>query len=113
MSQDAAVHYLREECRLGNQLVQQVWDVLLPVGHERFVVARPSAKSDDHHFLSAWRDHSAERGWAEDGGGRPRSRHRTQEVAATERNRMGNLTRAAVMVFSKPHGFLTSYNTIG
>ena len=47
MAEDALIHYLGEEARLGDELVEQVGNILLPLGGEGFLVARASAKGDD------------------------------------------------------------------
>ena len=88
VAENAAIDHLREERRLRDQLVQQVRDVLLPVRHERLVVARASAEGDDNGFLSARRDHSAQR----------RMRRRCAAAApapVTERRKLRRLSEIA------------------
>src|SRR2546429_796049 len=54
--QDSAVHHLREEGGLGDELPHKVWNVLLAFGSEGFLVACTTAKGNHDHFALAGRD---------------------------------------------------------
>ena len=47
VAEDTLIHYLGEETRLRDELVEQVRNILLPLGGEGFLIAGASAKSDD------------------------------------------------------------------
>ena len=50
VAEDAPIHYLGEEARLGDEFVHQVRNVFLPFGGEGFLVARAPAEGDDDDF---------------------------------------------------------------
>jgi len=52
VAEDTLVHYLGEETRLRDELVEQVGNILLSLGGEGFLIASASAKSDDDGFSS-------------------------------------------------------------
>src|SRR6202041_2439956 len=47
VAEDTLIHYLGEETRLRDELVEQVRNILLPLGGEGFLIASTSTKSDD------------------------------------------------------------------
>src|SRR3984957_20211226 len=62
MTQDPSIDYLGEERALGNELVQEMRDVFLSIGHESFFIASSSSKGNDDCLLPCPHGHGTQRG---------------------------------------------------
>ena len=51
MSEYSPIYHLREERRLRNQFAQQVWNILLPIGHKGLFLPGTAAEGDHHNFF--------------------------------------------------------------
>ena len=91
VTQNAAIDHLAEERSAGNQFLQQVRDVFLPLGHEGFLVTGSPAEGDHDYFAVARPRHEAPRGESGQRAAHARTGNCTQEVAAAPGDRSRNL----------------------
>ena len=85
VAEDSAVGDLSKETGLRSEFIQQVRDVLLPLGRKSFLVSRAAAECDDNDLALTLRTFSVnKRACAGDSGTKRRARRRTQEVTSAQ-----------------------------
>jgi hypothetical protein len=69
MAQDSPIHHLSEKCRLGDEFLYQMGDVLLTLRCESLLITRASPKSDDYDlsFLGVSRPSPADQAGGQQG----------------------------------------------
>ena len=93
VAQDALIHHLGEEARLGRQFVEQVGNIFLSLGREGFLVAGASAEGDDDDLALLCRGRSThKRTGAHQSRAQRHTRSAAQEITPAAAEMLGDIS---------------------